>query len=230
MDWINDYQLFLLDFDGLLVNTEALHYEAYQRMCKDQGIELQWGFNTYCSYAHKDATAVKKRLYQEFPNLNPDWDALYEIKRRHYSELLVEKGVELMPGVANFLYALKDANVKRCVVTHSADLHVNPIKAGHAALETIPHWIMRDDYVKPKPDPECYVTAIRRYASPGDQIIGFEDTPRGIKALSSSNAKAIWISAVDYPNSITAPLKHIPRFDSFETLVKQAPTLNSTQP
>ena len=32
MRWISEYQLFLFDLDGLLVNTEELHYQAYKNM------------------------------------------------------------------------------------------------------------------------------------------------------------------------------------------------------
>ena len=34
MDWIKKYQLFLFDFDGLLVNTEEMHFLAYKQMCE----------------------------------------------------------------------------------------------------------------------------------------------------------------------------------------------------
>lgn len=40
MEWTQDYHLFLFDFDGLLVDTEALHLEAYRRMCAEKGHTL----------------------------------------------------------------------------------------------------------------------------------------------------------------------------------------------
>lgn len=218
MHWIEDYQLFLLDFDGLLVNTEQLHYAAYQEMCKEEGVEMLWDFLTYCTYAHKNATAVKDQLYIEFPQLNPDWGALYERKRQLYSRLIQERGAELMPGVSDFLYALQDAGAKRCVVTHSADLHVVPIKESSDALMTIPHWIMRDDYTKPKPDPESYLLAVERYADEGDRIIGFEDTPRGLQALTGANVQPVWVSAISYGKEVHEKWSKVPHFESFEKM------------
>lgn len=202
MRWLKDYQLFLLDFDGLLVNTEELHYEAYQLMCKEQGFDLPWDFSTYCQHAHTEATAIRDGVYKLFPELyakEPNWDTLYQRKRWFYSDLLENRGVDLMPGVEGFLLALQEADVTRCVVTHSADIHVMPIREKNPVLNTIPHWLMRNDYDKPKPDPECYQVAIERFAGPDDQVIGFEDTPRGMTALLGTRAQAVWVTSTDYP-------------------------------
>ena len=40
MEWIHHYQLILFDLDGLLVNTEQLHYQAYKNMLQARGFSL----------------------------------------------------------------------------------------------------------------------------------------------------------------------------------------------
>ena len=66
MEWIEEYDLFLLDFDGLLVNTERVHYQAYQQVVQEmgqsKGIELSWSFEQYCAIAHSNSTALSQAV------------------------------------------------------------------------------------------------------------------------------------------------------------------------
>lgn len=202
MQWIHHYQLFLFDFDGLLVNTEEIHYQAYIKMCADRGFNLTWTFNRYSDAAHHSATALQEQIYTEFPQLKtqePNWNVLYEEKKSAFMQLIREGAAHLMPGVSPLLNALQEANIQRCVVTHSPTPLIHLIREQNPVLNTIPHWITREHYSQPKPHPECYLTAIQKFAKPNDQIIGFEDSPRGLKALSETKAKAILICPPDYP-------------------------------
>ncbi len=197
MDWINEFQLFLLDFDGLLVNTESLHYQAYIRMCQQRGHQLNWTFDQFCEAAHYDSKLLRIKLQEALPELfvqEPDWSTLYTEKKKLYLQILGEKKIELMPGAEKFLTALKENGIKRVVVTHSPIEQVQYIRDQHPVLQTIKHWITREDYELSKPHPEPYLTAIDRHSSKGDKIIGFEDSPRGIAALLGTSAKAVLIN------------------------------------
>lgn len=216
--WSNQYQLFLLDFDGLLVNTEELHYLAYKKMCAKNGVDLTWDFATYCSMAHISSHAIRDELYKQFPQLmkkQPIWETLYLEKKRLFIEFLQEGKVPLMPGVEEFLLALQSANVKRCVVTHSSIELISPIRKQNPILDTIPNWITREDYTHPKPHSECYLRAIERFAEPNDRIIGFEDTPRGITALLPTRAKPVMISSLHYPETPNLLEKGASLYSSF---------------
>jgi len=219
MRWITDYQLFLFDFDGLLVNTEEIHFMAYQRMCQGRGFTLPWDFNRYCKSAHYSSDALKNDIYALFPDLQrqePSWDVLYAEKKQAMLDLLHEGAVHLMPGVEQLLTELQKANIKRCVVTHSpSDLvaiarHKNPI------LNSIPNWITRKDYTHPKPHSECYIKAIELLGEAGDQVIGFEDTPRGLQALMGTKAKAVLVCRADYPEIAEFKAKGVKHFLSLD--------------
>ncbi len=202
MQWVKNYQLFLFDFDGLLVNTEEMHYKAYQRMLHQNGFELNWSFNRYCQAAHYEASALKDQIYHEFPDLykkEPDWTVLYKQKQANILDLIEEGLAHLMPGVAPLLKSLEEHQIPRVVVTHSPDQLIRLVRGQNPLLDTIPHWITREHYKNPKPDPECYFTAIAKFSKPGDKIIGFEDTPRGLRALMETHAEANLICTADYP-------------------------------
>ena len=197
MRWIHNFQLFLFDFDGLLVNTEKLHHQAYTKMCADRGFDLNWTFPRYCKAAHYSATALEEQIYAQFPQLQadePSWQVLYEEKKKNYMDLLLSGQVELMPGVEKLLLELDKTSIKRCVVTHSLSDLVSVIRQQNSILNTIPHWITREDYVEPKPASDGYIEAIKRYAAEGDSVVGFEDSPRGMQSLLGTRALPVMVA------------------------------------
>jgi beta-phosphoglucomutase len=214
--WIKKFQLFLFDFDGLLVNTEHLHFQAYSNLLANRGFQLDWTFAQYLELAHLNASAIREALYIQFPGL-PDWKQLYEEKKQIYAALLSSGKVELMPGVEALLRALAEAQIRRCVVTHSSLPLTQLIRAHHPVLRTIPFWITREDYDKPKPDPECYLRAIQLHGRPGDRIIGFEDSVRGLRALQNTPALPVLICPAHHP-LLEMTAEGIRHFESLEEI------------
>ena len=216
MKWIRQFQLFLFDFDGLLVNTEHLHYQAYINMMAGRGYKLTWSFAKYCEMAHLNSTALRDGLYAEFPDLEPNWDLLYEEKKKAYQDELLAGKVELMKGVEPLLKELATAGIRRCVVTNSLHEQIQIICAQLPILHTISSWVTREEYSKPKPDPECYLRAIALYGHPGDQIIGFEDSIRGLQALRQTPALPVLICPSHYPllGMVTEEIVHFESFDA----------------
>lgn len=202
MSWLDDYRLVLLDFDGMLVDTEQLHYRAYQNMCRDRGYELVITFREYCEIAHKSSEGLENMVYSKFPQLKkeePNWDVLYAEKKQAIIDLLNANEAKLMPGAEAFLNLLAESGVQRCVVTNSANELISVLRKQYPILDSIPHWITREFYTHPKPHPECYHYAIEKLSEPGDSVIGFEDTIRGVKALQGTEAQAVLVCPRDHP-------------------------------
>lgn len=222
MHFTKEYNLFLLDFDGLLVNTEKLHYTAYKNMCKAYGFCLDWEFAIYCRTAMSDSTALKNALLKEFPELKAfSWDELYKKKKKCYLEVLENEKIELMPGVHEFLSELAKRGLKRSVVTNSPKEQIDFIRQKLPILDSIPFWITREHYSKPKPDSECYVKAIEMYADKGEKVVGFEDSPRGLKALLGSGAHGVMISSIYAKKEVLSEVaRDFSHYSSFEEFSK----------
>lgn len=194
MDWTQKYSLFLFDFDGLLVNTEYLHYQAYQKLVASYGFDLGWSFEKYCSIAHASAEGLRIEILKQFPSLQSkgSWDTLYQQKKDFYLDLLHNSKVPLMPGAEDFLNRLFNSGKRCVVVTHSSLDLIESIRSQHPVLQKMHAWITREDYEQPKPSPQCYQLAIEKYAV-DDRVIGFEDSPRGMRALMGSGATALMV-------------------------------------
>lgn len=199
-DIIEKHELFLFDFDGLLVNTEALHHHAYIAMCKERGYDLDWDFEHYCQIAHFEAHGLQREICNKFPGLKEiAWDLLYQEKKQAYLDLVFKGDVSLMPGAAKLIEKLLDLGKTIAVVTHSPLEQIKAIRQQNPSLDLITHWITRENYKIAKPDPECYIKAMKMLLKEGQKALGFEDSPRGLKALKASGAYSVWVTGLHYP-------------------------------
>ncbi len=196
MKWIEPYQVFLFDFDGLLVDTERLHYASYMEMARRRGGPLEWDFPRFCREAHSKAMGFFEGWEREHPGIlqrGASKEELYEEKKRIYVELLKSSPLELMEGAEALLRVLEKNRLPRAVVTNSPRPQIEIIKQALPVLQTIPLWVTREEYSAPKPSPEGYLKAMGILAKPGDRIVGFEDTLKGMQALLAAGAEGFLI-------------------------------------
>ncbi len=210
--------LVLFDFDGLLVNTEKLHQLAYEEAFLKWKCPLDIDFYAYAALAHHaSGTGLKDYLYKQYPSLIGKWDEIRNDKLSIYSRL-IETKVELMPFVPEFLLYLEKNKIPSCVVTNSRRKDIEAIRAHLKILEKIPHWITRENYQKPKPDPDGYLTALKLFPNiPKSEAIGFEDTLKGIESLKAANINAILICDPNHPQLKDA--KGVKYLSSFQPLI-----------
>ena len=182
---------------------------------------LPWSFYEYFQIAQQDAKAPERHIYAEFPELQkqePNWAVLYAEKKRAFLEILAKEPAPLFPGVEEILTVLEKAQKKRCVVTHSGKELVTLLRHQNPILNTIPHWFTREDYSLPKPSPDGYLKAIAVLVEEGDNIIGFEDSLRGMNALLATPATPIYINSIDEETKNFFKSKGVSTFSSFRDI------------
>ena len=109
MHWVLKHSPIFFDFDGLLVDTERLHFQAYQTMLKKRNCSLPWDLTTFLSIAHKNATGLKAHILALFPELHStDWDILYAEKKAVYMELVEKGALKMMPGAKRMLTLISE--------------------------------------------------------------------------------------------------------------------------
>ncbi len=217
MQWTDSFDLFLFDLDGLLVDTEKLHFAAYQTLCKRYDFELPWELDEYLEIAHGSADGLKEALLPHLEGAG-SWESLYAEKKKILQSLLISKEVSLMPGVESLLKELESSRAKRCVATHSAKDQVEAIKEALPILKTIPLWITREDYESAKPAPDAYLKAMEVLYDHGDRVVGFEDSLRGIHALNSAGVEPILICDPSHPQMKEVTSTMCRHFSSFSAI------------
>jgi HAD superfamily hydrolase (TIGR01509 family) len=181
------------DNDGVLVDTEKLYFQATRELLLRTGVTLTQAHFMRISLVEGRSVfdlAKEKGFSQE------EIDRLHGERNRRYTELL-RRGVSVIDGVEEILGAMR-GKVLQAIVTSSRREHFDAIHAGTGLLPWFDFVLTREDYVLSKPNPEPYLTALKRSGFDAEECLVVEDSPRGL-----ASALAAGIRCLVVPNDLT---------------------------
>ncbi|WP_201456644.1 HAD family phosphatase [Chlamydia sp. 17-3921] len=220
---IEDYQIFFFDLDGLLVDTEPFFYRAFLEACAEFSLDVSWDFSTYYRYATLGRELFSEQFLICYPDASENLQEIFKKRYEIYESSLENSIPPLMPGVVEFLEYLVSLGKKFGVVTNSPREAVIRLRKEHTIFKYFLFWVTRENYARPKPYGDSYSYAYKTFASKEDRVIGFEDSIKGLKALSSIPATMVAISPLfeisksDYPEFASRELFV---FSSFHNLLQ----------
>ncbi len=191
----------ILDFDGLIVDTETPIFDAwlaaYARHGQPLGLdEWQHALGTHGGFdplARLDAL-VGGTLDREAVQA--------EVKAASARGC---EGRPLLPGVESLLREARGLGLGRAVASSSSCGWVDGWLRRHGIRELLDVVVARDDVRRVKPDPELFLLAAERLGSVPSSCLVFEDSPNGMRA-----ALAAGMRCVAVPNALTRALARPP--------------------
>lgn len=195
----------IFDFDGVIVDTEPLHYAAFQRVLEPLGLHFSWEeyVETYIGFDDRDA--FKHAFSLKGTMLSQDeLHKLIEQKAAFFQEV-IRSDVPAYPGVLNLISHLNASKVPLAICSGALREDIAPILAKLGIADCFDIIVTADDVAASKPDPECYQLAFERLHSyhqnrfSKDATLVIEDTPAGISA-----AKAAGLTVCAVTNSYPA--------------------------
>ena len=181
------------DNDGVLVDTEKLYFQATRELLLQAGVTLTKKlFNRISLVEGRSAFD----LAEDKGTSREEIALLQERRNRRYTELLTGD-VRILDGVKDALGGLQ-GKVAMAIVTSSRRVHFD---AMHIRTGLIPYFdfvLAREDYTLSKPDPEPYLTAMKKSGFGPEECLVVEDSPRGL-----ASALAAGIRCLVVPNALT---------------------------
>lgn len=189
----------VFDCDGLIIDTETPHYEAFCSVYRKYGADLPLEIYVQC-------------VGSSFDRFNP-YDYLQECVGRPFDTVEVEQAVvkkfdelmvrqSLLPGVRKYLQEAKQLGLRIGLASSSDSNWVNGFLTQHHIVDFFDTIQTKDKVKQVKPDPELYVRAVEALGVSGREAVAFEDSSNGLKA-----AKAAGLHCVVVPNAITSHLE-----------------------
>lgn len=178
---ILDYKLYVFDLDGVIIDSEKLHWEAYKEAI---GNDYEYfnknvlTFEKYCEINH----GIDENL--SFRNiLKSHYEKVYKKKKEYYYSKFSR--LCLIEGFENFFNKLILNNKIVCLVTDSSKETVNLIINKFPFLNKIHNIVTRDDINNRKPSSDGYLEILNKYKDiKYSDIIGFEDSYKGYISMS----------------------------------------------
>jgi beta-phosphoglucomutase len=191
----------VFDFDGVIVDTEPLHYKAFQKVLLPLGLGFPWQeyVDVYMGFDDRDAFREAFRARGRVLD-DRRMGQLVDAKSLVFQDV-IRDGVTAYPGAVALIASLHESGLPMAICSGALRADIVPILSLLGIARCFPHMVTADDVRKSKPDPECYTLAFRRLAlaypssvsKPG-RCLAIEDTPAGIRAAKRAGLKVLAVT------------------------------------
>jgi putative hydrolase of the HAD superfamily len=187
----------IFDFDGLIVDTESVWFEAYKEVLLRYEVEL-----TLQKFS--EVVGTSDEILFDFINTNLKEPIEKELIEKMAKELVDEKLLEpaLRESVEDYLISAKNAGLKIALASSSSREWVESFLKKLNIYEYFSVIKTKDDVKKVKPDPELYLKAIEEIGVQASEAVAFEDSLNGLIA-----ARKAGLHCVIVPNQVTSHLE-----------------------
>ena len=190
----------IFDFDGIIVDTEPIHFQAFQSILQPLGLGYSWDeyLEKYIGFDDRDAF---REAFSSTGNILDDVMLADLINRKaEFFERIVRQGVQPYPGVLDLVKALS-GNLPLGLCSGALRRDIMPILEQFGLQTAFDIIVTADDVQASKPDPESYLLSIKRLTEifqpsnifPQD-CIAIEDTPAGILSAAGAGLHVIAVT------------------------------------
>lgn len=189
----------IFDFDGVIVDTEPLHYKAFQEILVPLGLGYSWQeyLDSYLGFDDRDAFKEAFRVGGKYLSLET-LAAMMAEKAQAFLRI-VSVGVEPYPGIVELIREIS-GNLPLALSSGALLSDIEPILAQLNLSHAFDTLVTADQVAASKPDPESYRLALSRLNDlhPGHidpaRSLAIEDTPAGIASATGAGMKVLAVT------------------------------------
>jgi HAD superfamily hydrolase (TIGR01509 family) len=203
----------IFDFDGVLVDSEPLHFRAMRDSLLPEDITIDEDEYARVYLAYDDRGAIRRALEEhDIPFDGERVDRVARRKAALFQAMLVS--IPLFPGVRELIEALA-REVPLAIASGALRSEIEAILGAAGLRSYFVAVVGADDVAQGKPHPEPYLAAMGRIASraPGlrpQECVVVEDSPPGIAAGLAAGMKVVAVSN-SYPASALSAAHRVVR-------------------
>lgn len=187
----------IFDFDGVIVDSEPLHFTAMRDALVPEGFSITTGeyYGSYIGY--DDWGAIRQALEQH--GIAPDPDRIEAAARRKkacFAEVIRE--VRFFPGAPELVRALA-AEMPLAIASGALHHEIEQILEAGGLRDAFVAVVGAEDAPRGKPDPAPFLEAARLLAvrapglRPADCVV-FEDSVAGVVAALAAGMKVVAVT------------------------------------
>ncbi len=196
----------LFDMDGVIVDSEPQHIQAFQKTLASHGHTLDHeNYQTY--FAGKTDQKGLEDFLQTHTDSTPIEDLLAE-KTGHFLDI-AENDITPYAGIIDVIQGLRKKGIKLALVTGSVRQEVEVILSALNIRDAFDVIITADDVRTGKPDPEGYTKAVAAIGYDPEQCVIIEDSPSGVNAAVAAGIRCIAITTTHNEHDLSTATKVI---------------------
>ena len=200
----------LFDWDGVIIDSSRQHGESWQRLAAEERRVLPPD-HFYRGFGMKN-----EKIIPELLQWTTDAEEIRRLSLRKeelYRQIIRERGVAALPGVAAWLDAIHSAGIP-CVIGSSTHRENITTTLGVLGFENYFRAIVSsEDVSHGKPDPEVFLKAAAKAGTPANRCVVFEDAHAGIEAARRAGMKVVGVATTHPASSLTGADQIVHRLD-----------------
>lgn len=185
----------IFDMDGVLVNTEPLHYRAWKEAFKDFGVDLDYEIYKPC------IGTTRSRCIEIMKNAYGDRVENYESMSQRMEEkkktIVEREGYPLCDGIREGLRRLKEAGYRLAVGSSSPADVIHRVTKAVGIDEFFSCFISGEQVAHPKPAPDTFLEAAKGLQLDPKECVIIEDSTNGGRAAKAAGIPCIWFHNPD---------------------------------
>jgi beta-phosphoglucomutase len=190
----------IFDFDGVIVDTEPLHYAAFQRLLEPLSLGFSWDqyIETYMGFDDRDAF-IEAFKGHENELSSPELQILIDQKAALFQEI-IRDGINTYPGVVSLIRNIHKSRTPLAICSGALRSDIEPILETLGITDCFDIIVTAEDVARSKPDPDCYRLAHARLNKhhsldiPPHRVLAIEDTPAGITAAKGAGLQVLAVT------------------------------------
>lgn len=209
----------IFDWDGVIIDSSQQHEESWERLAVEEKKELRPDHFTL-GFGRKNEWIIPNLIkWSEDPE---EIDRLSQRKEALYRQVVLEKGLEALPGVHVFLKRLQSAGVPCCVGSSTHRENIDTIMGVLGFEGLFGGIITAEDVTHGKPDPEVFLKAAEQTGRSPENCIVFEDAHAGIEAARAGGMKVVGVASTHPAEELQMTDRVVSRLDELtvEDLLK----------
>lgn len=200
----------VFDFDGVIVDSEPLHYRAFQKVLDPLGAGFTWQeyIDRYMGFDDRDAFREAFKV-KGLPLDDDTLTGLITAKALLFHDVAAE-GVSSYPGVIELVRALT-GKIPLAICSGALLTDIEPVLRMLSLTDAFDCIVTADEVAASKPDPSSYRLAVQRLQQlfpeagiTAAQSIAIEDTPAGIISAKGAGLKVLAVTNSYPADSLTA--------------------------
>jgi beta-phosphoglucomutase len=184
----------IFDFDGVIADTEHLHYASYQKVLEPKGFGFSYDEYAARYMAYDSFGCLKQRMIDlDQPVEGEEIRRWVEQKNAEHERLIAQGDVSALPGAVDaILYAASRGPVAVCTGAVLSD--IAPLLEKFALMGHLSTVVTADDVSVSKPDPESYALACSRLNQNPEDCLAIEDTPGGLQSAKGAGCQTLGVT------------------------------------
>ncbi len=189
----------VLDFDGVIVNSEPLHLRAYQWVLHEEGIEFS-AREYYEDFVGLSDAAVFTRITERHRGGHDDaWVAAVTTRKTERVKALLRSNSPLFPGAAEHVRLLAE-RWPLALASGALRPEIEQVLESAGLRDVFVAVVAAGETPRSKPAPDPYLRALDRLSAHAGRpldpaaVVGVEDTVQGLLALRAAGLRRVAVT------------------------------------